>query len=49
MATTTFLSNATVAIGAVDVSDQVQSVTLTTGFNMGRIHQLLGINRSQVA
>jgi hypothetical protein len=21
----------------------------TTGFNMGRIHQLLGINRSQVA
>ena len=33
MATTTFLSNATVAIGAVDVSDQVQSVTLTTGFD----------------
>jgi hypothetical protein len=33
MATTTFLSNATVAIGAVDVSDQCQSVTLTTGFD----------------
>ena len=33
MATTTFLSNATVMIGAVDVSDQVQSVTLTTGFD----------------
>ena len=33
MATTTFLSNATVAIGAVDVSDQVQSVTLTVGFD----------------
>jgi len=33
MATTTFLSNATVAIGAVDVSDQVQSVTLTTGYD----------------
>lgn len=33
MATTTFLSNATVAIGAVDVSDQVQSITLTTGYD----------------
>lgn len=33
MPTTTFLSNATVAIGAVDVSDQCQSVTLTTGFD----------------
>ena len=33
MATTTFLSNATVAIGAVDVSDQCQSVTLTTGYD----------------
>lgn len=33
MATTTFLSNATVAIGAVDVSDQVQSVTLTVGYD----------------
>ena len=33
MATTTFLSNATVMIGAVDFSDQVQSVTLTTGFD----------------
>ncbi|MFZ9903596.1 MAG: hypothetical protein ACO3FT_08070 [Ilumatobacteraceae bacterium] len=33
MATTTFLSNATVLIGAVDVSDQCQSVTLTTGFD----------------
>lgn len=33
MATTTFLSNATVAIGAVDVSDQVKSVTLTVGFD----------------
>jgi hypothetical protein len=33
MATTTFLSNATVAIGAVDVSDQCQSVTLTVGFD----------------
>ena len=33
MATTTFLSNATVMIGAVDVSDQCQSVTLTTGFD----------------
>ncbi len=33
MATTTFLSNATVAIGAVDVSDQVKSVTLTVGYD----------------
>ena len=33
MATTTFLSNATVAIGAVDVSDQVQSVALTVGYD----------------
>ena len=33
MATTTFLSNATVAIGAVDVSDQVSSVTLTVGYD----------------
>ena len=33
MATTTFLSNATVAIGAVDLSDQVQSVTLTVGYD----------------
>ena len=31
MATTTFLSNATVLIGAVDVSDQCRSVTLTVG------------------
>jgi hypothetical protein len=33
MAVTTFLSNATVAIGAVDVSDQCSAVTLTTGFD----------------
>ena len=33
MATTTFLSNATVMIGAVDLSDQCQSVTLTTGYD----------------
>ena len=33
MATTTFLSNATVLIGAVDVSDQCSAVTLTTGFD----------------
>ena len=33
MATTTFLSNATVMIGAVDMSDQCRSVTLTTGFD----------------
>ena len=33
MATTTFLSNATVMIGAVDVSDQCQQVTLTTGYD----------------
>lgn len=33
MATTTFLSNATVAIGAVDVSDQCRSVTLTVGYD----------------
>jgi hypothetical protein len=33
MATTTFLSNATVTIATVDLSDQVQSVTLTTGFD----------------
>ena len=33
MATTTFLSNATVLIGAVDVSDQCKAVTLTTGFD----------------
>ena len=33
MATTTFLSNATVMIGAVDVSDQCRSVTLTVGYD----------------
>ena len=33
MATSTFLANATVAIGAVDVSDQVSSVTLTVGYD----------------
>jgi len=33
MATTTFLSNATVLIGAVDVSDQCKNVTLTVGFD----------------
>lgn len=33
MATTTFLSNATVLIGAVDVSDQCKSVMLTVGFD----------------
>lgn len=34
MATTTIaLNNASVAIGAVDLSDQVQSVTLTIGFD----------------
>jgi len=33
MAVTTFLSNATVAIGAVDVSDQCSAVALTTGFD----------------
>ena len=34
MATTTIaLNNASVAIGAVDMSDQVQSVTLTIGFD----------------
>ena len=33
MATTTFLSNATVLIGAVDVSDQCRSVTLTIGYD----------------
>ena len=33
MATTTFLSNATVLIGAVDVSDQCKSVTLTVGYD----------------
>ena len=33
MATTTFLSNATVTIATVDLSDQVQSVTLTTGYD----------------
>ena len=33
MATSTIaLNNASVAIGAVDLSDQVQSVTLTIGF-----------------
>ena len=31
MAVTTFLSNATVAIGAVDVSDQCSAVMLTDG------------------
>ena len=31
MATTTFLSNATFLIGAVDLSDQCKSVTLTVG------------------
>ena len=33
MATTTFLSNATVAIGAVDVSDQCSAVQLTVGYD----------------
>ena len=33
MATTTFLSNATVLIGAVDVSDQCRSVTPTVGYD----------------
>ena len=33
MATTTFLSNATVLIGAVDVSDPCRSVTLTVGYD----------------
>jgi hypothetical protein len=33
MATTTFLSNATVLIGAVDVSDQCKSVMLTVGYD----------------
>ena len=33
MATTTFLSNATVLIGAVDVSDQCSAVTLTVGYD----------------
>ena len=33
MATTTFLSNATVLIGAVDVSDQCSSATLTVGYD----------------
>ena len=33
MATTTFLSNATVMIGAVDVSDQCSAVTLTVGYD----------------
>ena len=34
MATTTIaLTNASVSIGAVDLSDQVQSVTLTVGFD----------------
>lgn len=33
MATTTFLSNASVLIGAVDVSDQCSAVTLTVGYD----------------
>jgi hypothetical protein len=33
MATTTFLSNATVSIGGVDVSDQCSAVTLTVGYD----------------
>ncbi len=33
MATTTFLSNATVMIGAVDFSDQCKSVALTVGYD----------------
>lgn len=33
MATTTFLSNATVSIGGTDVSDQVSAVTLTVGYD----------------
>ena len=33
MATTTFLSNATVTINSVDVSDQVSSVALTVGYD----------------
>jgi hypothetical protein len=33
MATTTYLSNPTVTIGAVDVSDQCKAATLTVGFD----------------
>jgi hypothetical protein len=33
MATTTFLSNATVLVGAVDLSDQCRNVTLTVGYD----------------
>ena len=33
MATTTFLSNATVIVGGTDLSDQVKSVTLTVGYD----------------
>ena len=36
--------------GSIDSFQSFEAMTpATTGFNMGRIHQLLGINRSQVA
>ena len=36
--------------GSIDSFQTFETMTpATTGFNMGRIHQLLGINRSQVA
>ena len=36
--------------GSIDSFQTFETMTpSTTGFNMGRIHQLLGINRSQVA
>ena len=36
--------------GSIDSFQTFEAMTpATTGFNMGRIHQLLGINRSQVA
>jgi hypothetical protein len=47
MATTTIvLSNASVAIGAVDVSDQVRSVTLTIGFDQLEVTAMGATGRS---
>lgn len=47
MATTTVvLSNASVAIGAVDVSDQVRSVTLTIGYDQLEVTAMGATGRS---
>jgi hypothetical protein len=44
--TTVVLSNASVAIGAVDVSDQVRSVTLTIGYDQLEVTAMGATGRS---